>query len=140
MDDRIDTVMVGANFMIIPDKWDLKVAYTWMHATGTMSQSPFTTNPLALFPDQKTTLNRVDVQSKYKLDPGWMQQVGFRGETYVKLRYLWENNDVTDWAADNWNYQYLINGDTGVNKNLLLGWNNPNYNVHLLMASVGVKW
>jgi hypothetical protein len=69
-----------------------------------------------------------------------MRRVGFNGETYVKLRYLWENNDVTDWAADNWNYQYLVNGDTGVNKNLLLGWNNPNYNVHLLMASLGFKW
>jgi MtrB/PioB family decaheme-associated outer membrane protein len=144
MDDKIDTFMAGANFVILPGKWDVKVAYTWMHATGSMSQSPnLPTNgtaPLFLFPDQKTTLNRVDVQSKYKLDPDWLRNVGFNGETYIKLRYLWENNDVTDWAADNWNYQYLVNGDTGVNKNLFLGWNNPNYNVHLLMASVGVKW
>jgi hypothetical protein len=136
--------MVGANFVILPGKWDVKVAYTWMHATGSMSQSPnLPTNgtaPLFLFPDQTTTLNRVDVQSKYKLDPDLMRHVGFNGETFVKLRYLWENNDVSDWAADNWNYQFLINGDTGVNKNLFLGWNNPNYNVHLLMASVGLKW
>ncbi len=144
MDDKIDTVMVGANFVILPGKWDLKVAYTWMHANGSMSQSPnLPTNgtaPLFLFPDQTTTLNRVDVQSKYKIDPDLMRHVGFNGETFVKLRYLWENNDVSDWAADNWNYQYLINGDTGVNKNLFLGWNNPNYNVHLLMASLGFKW
>jgi MtrB/PioB family decaheme-associated outer membrane protein len=140
MDDNIDTVLVGTNFVLIPDKWDLKLAYTWMHARGTMSQSPFATNPATLFPDQLTTLNRIDVQSKYRLDPDWVRHVGFAGETYVKLRYMWENNDVKDWAADNWNYQFLINGDTGVTKNLLLGWNNPNYNVHLLMASVGVKW
>jgi MtrB/PioB family decaheme-associated outer membrane protein len=145
MDDKIDTFMAGANFVLIPGTWDLKVAYTLMHATGTMSQSPFrNANPaignLALFPDQSTTLNRVDVQTKYKVDPSFMQQFGFKGETYIKLRYLWEHNEVTDWAADNWNYQYLINGDTGVNKNLFLGWNNPNYNVQLLMASLGFKW
>ena len=52
------------------------------------------------------------MQTKYKVDPSFMQQFGFKGETYVKLRYLWERNEVSDWAAVNWNYMYLFNGDT----------------------------
>jgi MtrB/PioB family decaheme-associated outer membrane protein len=136
--DEIDTFMAGANVVVIPDKFDIKVAYTLMQAKASISTPPV--NPVASFPDQTQTLNRVDVQSKYKVDPGFMQQFGFKGETYVKLRYLWEHNQVTDWAAVNWNYMYLFNTDTSQNKNIQLGYNNPNYNVQLLMASLSFKW
>jgi Putative outer membrane beta-barrel porin, MtrB/PioB len=138
VNDTIDTFMAGANFFLIPDKWDIKFAYTIMLANGGMSGSP--TNPAAFFPDQTQKLNRVDVQSRYKVDPSFMQRFGFKGETYVKLRYLWEHNDVSDWAAVNWNYMYLFNGDATNNKSIQLGWNNPNYNVQLLMASLAFKW
>jgi MtrB/PioB family decaheme-associated outer membrane protein len=138
VDDHIDTFTAGANWAVIPGKFDIKATYTLMVATASIGTPP--ANPLAFFPDQHQTLNRVDVQAKYQVDPWFMQRFGFRGETYVKLRYLWEDNNVTDWAADNWNYQYLFNTDTSQTKNIFLGWNNPNYNVQLLALSVGFKW
>lgn len=138
VNDHIDTFIVGANWAVIPGKFDIKATYTYMLATSSIGTPP--ANPAAFFPDQRQTLNRVDVQAKYKVDPEFMQRVGFKGETYVKLRYLWENNNVTDWAADNWNYQYLFNTDTSQTKNIFLGWNNPNYNIQLLALSVGFKW
>jgi MtrB/PioB family decaheme-associated outer membrane protein len=138
VNDTIDTFVAGANFILIPDKWNIKLAYTLMLANGAISGSP--TNRAANFPDQTQTLNRVDVQSRYKVDPSFMRQFGFKGETYVKLRYLWEHNDVSDWAAVNWNYMYLFNGDATNNKSIQLGWNNPNYNVQLMMASLAFTW
>jgi MtrB/PioB family decaheme-associated outer membrane protein len=138
VNDTIDTFIAGANFVVVPDKWDVKVSYTLMSARGEMSGSP--TNATIFFPDQTQTLNHVDVVSKYKVDPSFMQQFGFKGETYVKLRYLWERNEVNDWAAVNWNYMYLFNGDATNNKSIELGWNNPNYNAQLLMASLALKW
>jgi MtrB/PioB family decaheme-associated outer membrane protein len=139
VDAKTDSFMAGANFVIIPKTWDIKLAYTLVLSTASIGAPP--ANPVTgSFPDQNQTTNRVDVQSKYRIDPGYLQQVGFNGEAYFKLRYLWEHNEVSDWAAVNWNYMYLFNGDATTNKNLSLGWNNPNYNVQLLMASLALKW
>jgi MtrB/PioB family decaheme-associated outer membrane protein len=138
--DTIETFMGGADLVLVPDKLSLKLAYTLMYAKGALDGNPTTGSSFRSFPDQTQINNRLDVQAKYKIDPTYMQQLGFKGETYVKLRWLWEKNEVSDWAASNWNYMYLFNGDTSQTKNIFLGWNNPNYNVQLLMASVGFKW
>jgi MtrB/PioB family decaheme-associated outer membrane protein len=153
--DKIDTFLVGTNVVIVPDRldWKASVTYSKMHAT--FDQAPGGIAPVALasipttagvlgnpaFPDARVTFTRFDMQSKYKFDPAWTQAMGWRGEVYAKLRYVWERNQVTDWAAVNQNYLLLIGGTAApYSKGIFMGWDNPNYDVQVVMASLGFKW
>ena len=134
MDDTIHTFITGINLALIPEKLDLKVAYTYMTSDAAISgqQGPW--------PKQTDNLNRLDVQAKYKIDPAVTQQLGWKGETYVKMRYLWESNSASDWATVDWNYFRQFDSPANTTNHIFLGWNNPNYNVQVLALSVGVKW
>ena len=56
--------------------------------------------------------------------------MGWMGGLKAKLHYTWERN-----AEDNWANDPLTPFNT-VSSNLWMGWDNPNYNVHMLMALV----
>jgi len=57
----------------------------------------------------------------------------------AKLHYTWERNSETKWAND------LLTPETqglgsSVAQDVFLAWHNPNYNVHMLSASVVASW
>jgi hypothetical protein len=137
--NEVDTFLVGANFIIIPKKFDIKATYTHVFATARINGG---TSDVTVWPEAETRFHRLDVEGKYILDQDFTRRLGWVNETYVKLRYLFERNDVTDYSAVNWNYYQLFNGYSNATaaKSIYLGWDNPNYDVHLVALSFGAKW
>lgn len=142
--DNTDTFIFGVKADVIPDKLDMKGTFTLVRTFGGLAagQGPGTTGAVNsnLFPDVHSNFNRLDVEARYKFER--VQQAGVKLEPYVKLRYLWERNSTDDWAPLNWNYMYNFNAQTGSTfaKGIMLGWDNPNYNIQAVMLSAGVKW
>ncbi len=142
--DNTDTFILGVNATVIPDKLDVKGTYTVVRTFGSLAQSqgPGTTAAVSAtaFPDVHSGFDRIDVMAHYKFDR--IQQAGMKLEPFVKLRYLWERNTTDDWAPLSWNYMYNFNGQVSSTfaKGIMLGWDNPNYNIQAVMLSAGVKW
>jgi hypothetical protein len=66
--------------------------------------------------------------------------MGWKGEVTMKLRYAWERTSVANWQIDSlqaYNYSAAL---TGVGYMTWLAQDNPNYNVHLVSASIAWKW
>jgi MtrB/PioB family decaheme-associated outer membrane protein len=147
--DRIETFMIGAKAIMVPNKLDVSANLLFSTALGRLGShagpvfvgNPTTINPEA-FPDITQQFTRFDLQARYAVDPEVVQKLGWTGETFVRLRYMWERAVVDDWSTVNQNYLWLINptGGTVFNKSVFMGWNNPNYNVQLVTVSLGVKW
>ena len=80
-----------------------------------------------------TWYQRLDATATYRFDPTLVAQLGWTGDVKAKLRYSWERNSVNWWATD----VYGVGSSTQV---LFNGYDNPNYNVHLLAASLQFTW
>jgi Putative outer membrane beta-barrel porin, MtrB/PioB len=142
--DNTNTFIFGVNLEMVPDKLDVKGTITAVRTFGGLAagQGPGTTGAVNsnLFPDVHSSFDRLDVMARYRFDR--IQQAGMKLEPFVKLRYLWERNATDDWAPLAWNYMYNFAGQTGATfaKGIMLGWDNPNYNIQAVMISAGVKW
>ena len=80
--------------------------------------------------------------AKYTFDkePG-LSRLGFNGEAYAKLRYVWERNSVDNFEQDIMTPYFLtLNGATTLQRMTWMAYDNPNYDVHLIGASLGLKW
>ena len=65
--------------------------------------------------------------------------LGINGQAYAKLRYVWERNSVNNYDQDIMQaYMDPLINNTGFMT--WMAYNNPNYNVQLIGASLGVKW
>jgi MtrB/PioB family decaheme-associated outer membrane protein len=95
------------------------------------------------FPAETTTFQRFNVIGRYYVDPTVVQQMGFKGDVTVKVRYTWEKNDVSNWAIDNMT-PYVPTADTteltGANRSLFLAAFNPNYTAQIVAVSTVLKW
>jgi MtrB/PioB family decaheme-associated outer membrane protein len=136
IDDRVDTVTFGVNYEAIPDKLDLTLKMVASWDTNTY-YSPFIA--AGGFPDVKTTFNRLDAMAKYKFDPATVRMLGWKGDVFAKLRYAWERNSVANWQNDLMDV-YMFSRDPSAINQIYMAYNNPNYNVHLLAASLIYKW
>jgi MtrB/PioB family decaheme-associated outer membrane protein len=158
MKDKVNTFMIKVRHEAIPDKLDFDFGYTLSIAESSQTLTPGTFNSYGtsaaannfpvgtvsqvggLFPDTKTTFQRFDAMAKYKFDQDVVRQLGYKGEIFAKLRYAYESNKVTNWQNDMMQtYMYSANNLTLPYQTWLAG-NNPNYNVHLIAASLGIKW
>jgi hypothetical protein len=142
--DNTDTFIVGVK-AAVTEKLDVKATYTAVHSFGGLAAGPGPGTPVAApsptaFRDVTTNYSQVDITARYMLDP--IRQAGVVFTPYLKVRYLWERNSTNDWQPLSWNYMYNFAGQTGPTfaKGIMLGWDNPNYNVNVLMLSAGVKW
>jgi MtrB/PioB family decaheme-associated outer membrane protein len=143
--DMVNTYVIGLDQTVIPNKLDLKLSYTW--SEGTNSQPLFFANggiPSAgtggQYPDVKTNFQRVEAQTKYRFDDDWVRSLGFKGEVFAKVRYAYERNSVQNWQTDALQTYIYSPQLTSVGYMTWLAQDNPNYNVHLIAASLGVKW
>jgi hypothetical protein len=155
--DNVNTLIVGVNYAVIPQKFDVHVGYTLsmgknsqplFFANGTGPQSGGypsivggANNP-GQFPDVNTTFQRVDLTGKYILDKDFVTSLGLKGEVALKLRYAWERNNVTNWNNDTmqpYMYTAMMNQPQAAYVQWMAG-NNPNYNVHLVGGSVNFAW
>jgi MtrB/PioB family decaheme-associated outer membrane protein len=156
--DRVNTVIFGVNYAVIPQKFDVHLGYTLSmgsnaqplyFANGNGPQSGGYPSLLASgaanpgqFPDVKTTFQRIDATAKYVVDKDFVTSLGLKGEVALKLRYAWERNSVTSWNNDTmqpYMYTALMNQPQAAYVQWLAG-NNPNYNVHLLGGTVSFAW
>jgi MtrB/PioB family decaheme-associated outer membrane protein len=155
VNDHVNTFTAALKQNLIEDKLDLKLSYVYSLANGTWTTVPFfyngfvpNANPLLspnpLYPDTSTRWQRLDALLTYKVDPGWVHQMGWKGEVQIKARYAWERNSVNDWQINTMQPYMFIppfsSGVGGTQTQLWLAGNNPNYNVHLLAAALALKW
>jgi len=135
----INTVTGAVRYAAIPDKLDTELRYTAAHGSDNMELSvPPTGNPTTggQFPVDKTWFQRLDATATYKFDKETVALLGWKGDAKAKLHYAWERNSDSNWANDPLAPFNTISG-TGV---LWMAWNNPNYNVHMIMASLAFGW
>ncbi|NJO54270.1 MAG: MtrB/PioB family outer membrane beta-barrel protein [Bacteroidales bacterium] len=148
MDENVDTYIASANIELIPDTLELKLNYAYAHGKENWSAQPYTNSSDCLaavnsacqpFPAMKTDYQRLDAVLKYRVDPEFVTKVGLIGDVFVKLRYSWEQNQVTNWQND-WTTPYMYLVDGSMVRNIAMAAVNPNYTSHLIAASLAVKW
>ena len=62
--------------------------------------------------------------------------MGWTGDLKAKLRYTWEKNSVANWQND-----LLLPYTPSVSSSaLFLGFDNPNYNIQMIAASLIASW
>jgi hypothetical protein len=124
-------------YSVIPDKLDTEFRYSAAHGVDTQNLLLGTGAPAAgQFPDVSSWWQRFDAVATYTFDKGQVAALGWKGEVKAKLHYAWERNAVANWQIDT----LAPLGNTGMPASVFLGYNNPNYNVHLLGASLAFKW
>jgi hypothetical protein len=139
--DDVNTYFAAINYAVIPDRLDLRLGYTL--AMSNDSQPVVFGNgslpATGQYPDVAATWQRVDATARYRFDPINVRRFGWKGDVYAKLYYAWERNSVTNWQNDLMQtYMYSVSSSTGYMT--WLAFNNPNYNMHRLAASLAFSW
>jgi MtrB/PioB family decaheme-associated outer membrane protein len=134
----VNTFTAGTRFTAIPNKLDFDLRYTTARGVDQQRLNLATGAAPAngQFPDDTTWFQRFDAVSTYKFDPAQVAQLGWKGDVKAKLRYTWERNSVSNWQNDPLAPYSPVVSTQGI----WLASNNPNYNVHLLMASLAYTW
>jgi MtrB/PioB family decaheme-associated outer membrane protein len=153
VEDKIHTFIAALDQNLIPNKLDLRLGYTVSFATT--SQPLYFANgtiPTAAtggqYPDMKDTFQRFEATAKYNIDEDFVRRMGWNGKVVAKLGYAYERNSVANWQLDDLmpytgGAPYCSNaaGTTfSCGFMLWLANDNPNYNVHQLVASLTFKW
>ena len=143
----VNTVTAAIKWAAIPNTLNLEARYTGSFGvdeqvcslcTGTLPTAAGGTIPAGTpFPNNNTYFQRVDLTGTYRFDPTWVQQMGFKGDLLFRLRYTWESNQVTNWQNDPLAPFTDISGMTNA---IWLAYDNPNYNVQMLSASLIARW
>jgi len=134
----VQTFTAGLRYGVIPDKLDTDFRYTASHGVDNMQFYNNGAPPAGgQFPQDRTWFQRFDATATYKFDKEQVARLGWKGDIKAKLRYAWERNAVDNWANDPLTAYTTL---TGMNSTLWLAWNNPNYNVHMLSASLVASW
>ena len=154
MSEAVHTFIVSSNVELVPNVLDLKLSYAYAladedwtaKAIGTSSQCSTTPNAACQpFPTMKTNFQSLDATARYRVDTTFMNKLGwnFAGETFLKFGYRFERNSVANWQNDmSTPYLFMYEGAaaSGSVREVFMAANNPNYNVHLVRASMQVKW
>jgi hypothetical protein len=142
--DNVNTYLVAATHALIPNKLDLTLSYAYVTAKNTQ---PLVfadgTGPSAAtggqFPPVTSAYQRLEAIASYTFDEDLVRRMGWTGKVIGRLRYAWENNSVTNWQTDVMQtYMYSVTNVAGYMT--WMAWNNPNYNVHRIGASLAFAW
>ncbi len=136
--DFVNTFMAAANYAVIPDRLDLRLSYT-LSLSNDRQPLVSSTGAITSYPDVNTKWQRFDATAKYKIDPTLVHQFGWKGNVFAKVRYAWERTSVTNWQNDVMQ-TYMFNTSTSTAYMTWMAFDNPNYNVHLIAASLGFQW
>jgi hypothetical protein len=135
----VNTFTAAVRYAAIPDKLDTELRYTASHGVDNMNLFVNGAAPAGgQYPEDRTWFQRMDATATYKFDKEQVAQLGWKGDIKAKLHYVWERNAVDNWANDPLT-PYTTISNTAL-AGLYLGWNNPNYNVQMLMASLVASW
>jgi MtrB/PioB family decaheme-associated outer membrane protein len=134
-DTTVDTFTALLRYVVIPDKLDTALRYTLSHAVDAVRLTdPVPAN--GQFPDYTTWYQRFDATTTYKFDKQQVAFFGWKGDVKAKLHYVWERNSVDNWANDTIAPLTPVLGATSY----WMAYDNPNYDVHMLMASLAFTW
>ena len=133
--EHVNTVTAAVNYAAIPGKLNFDVRYAI--SMGVDQQTCNLCSPA--YPIDTTLFQRLDATAIYKFDPAWVHQMGFAGDVKFKLRYTWERNSVNNWQNDSLApFTPFLNSTSS--SFLWLAYDNPNYNVQLIAASLIASW
>jgi MtrB/PioB family decaheme-associated outer membrane protein len=142
--DSVNTYIVAATHAVIPNKLDVTLSYAYVTAKNTQ---PLVfadgTGPSAAtggqFPAVQSAYQRLEAIASYTFDDDFVRRMGWNGKVIARLRYAWEHNSVDNWQTDVMQtYMYSVTNVAGYMT--WMAWNNPNYNVHRLGASIAFRW
>ena len=140
----VQTFTAAVRWAAIPQKLDTELRYTASWGTDNMqlygSGSNFTggvPSQGGQFPANHTFYQRLDATGVYTFDKQQLAQVGWKGGLKAKLQYTWQRNAEDNWANDPLTPYTLI---VPASSNLWMGWDNPNYNIQMLMGSLVASW
>jgi MtrB/PioB family decaheme-associated outer membrane protein len=174
INQQYHTFMGAADWKVVPNTFDLRLEYLYSRGSEANNTTPcpapnfvgtanvgvncnglqtvstgVLVDPASVnfgqFPTERNTLQRFNVVGKYYVDPSFVQQMGWKGDVTIKLRYTWERNRDSNWAIDNMT-PYIPTPDptnaelSGGNKSLFLAAFNPNYTAQIIAISAVVKW
>jgi len=135
----VHTFTALVRYAAIPDKLDTELRYTASHGTDNMNLFVGGALPSGgQFPQDSTWFQRLDATATYTFDKDQIEKLGWKGKVKAKLHYVWERNSVSDWAQDPLTPYAVVSGSAS--SDLYMAWYNPNYNVHMLMASLIASW
>ena len=125
VDDTTDTVGVGLDLVLVPDRWTLDVEGRWVDST-TQYENRFVpggspTGDAPPWPDVSNGLTSVEADLHYRLSAKWDVALGFLRELYDQDD--WARNVMKPWMGD---------VDTGASESAFLGWRIPDYSVSLV--------
>jgi Putative outer membrane beta-barrel porin, MtrB/PioB len=142
--DTVQTYLAGITHAVIPNKLDLALSYSYVTAKNTQPlEFANGTGPSAAtggqFPPVTSAYQRLEAIASYTFDEDFVRRMGWNGKVIGRLRYAWENNSVQNWQTDVMQtYMYSVTNVAGYMT--WLAWNNPNYNVHRIGASLAFAW
>ncbi|KIZ36317.1 MULTISPECIES: MtrB/PioB family decaheme-associated outer membrane protein [Rhodopseudomonas] len=145
--EAVNTVIVAGNVELIPGSLDLKLGYSISLSDEDWTFAPYRdfamascgAVPCSGFPTVKTNFQRLDATLKHTVDPSIVTKLGWAGEVYVKLRYIWERNKVENWQQELMS-PYLYVSDTSISRLIEMGATNPNYDAQFVQLSLNAKW
>ena len=158
VEDVVNTFIFSVDHALIPDTLDLHLGYTTSLATNSQplyfangSGPSATAGSGGQYPDVRSTFQRLEASAKYTFDDTVVHGLGLKGKMFAKLGYAWERSSVDNWQLDSIQ-PYVGNlanslcwstSSGGGNTCGYMTWlanDNPNYNVHMISASLGFKW
>jgi len=142
--DNVNTYIAGVSHAVIPNTLDLSLTYTYVTANNSQPMIFLNgTGPSSAtggqYPDVHGSYQRLDAMAKYTFDDYWVRRMGWDGKVIARLRYAWERNSVQNWQNDVMQtYMFSVTNVAGYMT--WMAWDNPNYNVHMLGASIAFTW
>lgn len=136
----VDTLTATARYAAIPNKLDLSLRYALSRGVDhqELVQASGAAPTGGQFPDVTTWFQRLDATAVYTFDKETVARMGWQGKVKAKLHYAWERNSVSDWTNDTLG-PYNPTFESGTNA-IFMADGNPNYSVHMLMATLALSW
>jgi MtrB/PioB family decaheme-associated outer membrane protein len=137
----VNTFIAVARYVAIANSLYMDLRYTASRGTDhqTLNLSNGAEPTGGQFPDDTTWYQRLDATATYRFDPDLVAKLGWTGDVKAKLRYTWERNSVSNWQNDPL-APYDPASIGGAATAIWLASDNPNYNVHRLLASIAFTW
>jgi hypothetical protein len=125
---------------ILPGNMDLQLGYVFSHTDNkTDTYTLGGGNNPDQFPDVTNDFQQMEASVKYDIDPDFVSSMGWDGEASVKLRFLHEQNRMTNWQIDSV-VPYMVDVDPESDKSLFLAALNPNYSASAVTVEFGFTW
>jgi MtrB/PioB family decaheme-associated outer membrane protein len=136
--EYVNTVTAGVRWAAIPNTLDLDARYTISDGVDEQICSLCAAPNGPVFPNDVTLFERVDGTATYKFAPTFVSQLGWKGDIKARLRYTWERSSVSNWQNDS--LAPFTNIPAFASTGIWMAWDNPNYNVQMLSASLIATW